>query len=368
MRLKSFYAKTMTEAMHMVRETLGEDAVIVATREENGGRSVRVTAAIEPQDRYETDDYAAEHGAFDRDFPNFELASAAEPGGADDWLQYDDETEDEESAVIEKLTDVMLRHSVPDEIVDQVISCATVIGLDKPDQALIAALEHLYSYRPLPQKPVNKAFMLVGPPGAGKTLATAKLAARSVLKGMRVAVISTDTLRAGGIEQLEAFTNILRINLQKADTPADLKKELEKARGADQIYIDTGGYNPFNPEEMRELARMMAAASIEPVLVMPAGIDADESGEMARIYAALGVRGLLPTRLDIARRLGGLLGAAHHGNMIFTDASNTPKVADGVLQLSPKRLAYLLMPEAKKQTDIKKTSPHDQKRTKMRAG
>ena len=39
MRLKSFYAKTLTEAMHMIRETLGEDAVIVATREENGGRS-----------------------------------------------------------------------------------------------------------------------------------------------------------------------------------------------------------------------------------------------------------------------------------------------------------------------------------------
>ena len=45
MRLKSFYAKTLTEAMHMIRETLGEDAVIVATREENGGKAVRVTAA-----------------------------------------------------------------------------------------------------------------------------------------------------------------------------------------------------------------------------------------------------------------------------------------------------------------------------------
>ena len=48
MRLKSFYAKTMTEAMQMVRETLGEDAIIVATREEKGGKAVRVTAAVEP--------------------------------------------------------------------------------------------------------------------------------------------------------------------------------------------------------------------------------------------------------------------------------------------------------------------------------
>ena len=47
MRLKSFYAKTVTEAMQMIRETLGEDAIIVATREDAGGKGVSVTAAIE---------------------------------------------------------------------------------------------------------------------------------------------------------------------------------------------------------------------------------------------------------------------------------------------------------------------------------
>ena len=49
MRLKSFTAKSMRDAMQMVREALGEDAIIVATREENGGSSVRVTAAVEKE-------------------------------------------------------------------------------------------------------------------------------------------------------------------------------------------------------------------------------------------------------------------------------------------------------------------------------
>ena len=39
----------MTEAMKMVRDALGEEAIIIATREEDGGKSVRVTAAIEPE-------------------------------------------------------------------------------------------------------------------------------------------------------------------------------------------------------------------------------------------------------------------------------------------------------------------------------
>jgi flagellar biosynthesis protein FlhF len=349
MRLKSFYAKTVSEAMQMVKDTLGEDAVIVATREEPGGKVVRVTAAIEQEDSHMPETAITTK---ERQDPAFEIDTVDEPAAPEDWLQYDEE--DSENVVVEQLTDAMLRHSVPDEITDQVISCATVIGVNSAGRALVAALEHLYSFRPIPQKPSETAIMLVGPPGAGKTLATAKLAARSVMAGHKVAVISTDTVRAGGVEQLAAFTKLMRVNLQKAANPGDLRKQLDLGTGADHIYIDTGGMNPFDAEDMRELARFVAAGDIEPLLVLPAGIDADESGEIARVYATLGIKSLLPTRLDIARRMGGLLAAAHHGSLLFSDASNNPKVADGLLPLSPERLAHLLMPNSARR---KQTSP-----------
>jgi len=317
----------------MVRETLGEDAIIVATREEKGAKGgVRVTAAVEQHD-------------FHNDF------NPADP--EKDWVYGDDG--DEESAVIEKLTDVMLRHSVPEEVTDQVISCATVIGLEQAEIALIAALEHLFAFRPLPQKPTRTACMLVGPPGAGKTLAVAKLAARAVMNNMNVGVISTDTLRAGGIEQLSAFTKLMNIDLKKAANPKQLRDCLEHFSHADQIFIDTGGLNPFESEEMRNLARMISMGDISPILAMPAGTDAEECGEIARIYATLGVTSMIPTRLDISRRLGGLLSAAHYGGLIFADASKTPKVADGLIALTPQSLARLLMPEAIKKHGNSKT-------------
>jgi len=333
----------------MVRDTLAEDAVIVATREEGGGRSVRVTAAVEQEDRYgDTDVMIRERDEMPDQAPHFEIDTVPATAESEEgWLQYDEE--DEENAVVEQLTDIVLRHGVPDEITDQVISCATVLGMPRADEALTAALEHLFSFRPLPVAPTSgTAWMMVGPSGAGKTLATAKLAARSVMAGLDVAVISTDTVRAGGIEQLSAFTKLLRVDLHKASGPKSLQATLEQTRNADQILIDTGGMNPFDTDEMRDLARLMTAGDIDPILVLPAGIDADESGEIGRIYAALGVRNLLPTRIDSVRRLGGLLGAAHHGNMIFTDASNTPKVAEGLLPLSPQRLTQILMPQAAK--------------------
>lgn len=335
MRLKSFYAKTVTEAMQMIRDTLGEDAIIVATREENGGKAVRVTAAIE-QDRFETYD------EFDR-----EEREDAHSG----WLQYDSEEED--GGVAEALTEIMLKHSVPEEITDQVISCATVVGLEQAHIALVAALEHLFVFRPLTQKPTTKATMLVGPPGSGKTLATAKLATRAVMNGQKVSVITTDTLRAGGIEQLAAFTKILNVPLQKANNAKELKRALDLSRDADLTIVDSGGFNPFRSDEMRDLARLMAAGDIDPVLVMPAGIDADESGEIARIYAALGVRQMLATRLDIGRRLGGLMSAAHYGGLIFADASDTSQVAEGLFALSPDRLANLLMPQPPRTTNTR---------------
>lgn len=372
----------------MVRQTLGDEAVIVATREERDGKGVRVTAAVEQQDH----DYGDFERAFERDFrelahtsrpsgrihdrghdrddraarsektgPNFEIETVRAPQTSSrEWLQYD--SEDEEGAVIEQLTDVMLRHGVPDEITDQIISCATVIGADDPETALTAAFEHLYSFRPLPQKSSSTALMVVGPPGAGKTLAIAKLAARSVMNGLRVAVITTDVIRAGGVEQLSAFTNILRVDLQKASSAQSLRQAIEAARHADQILIDTAGYNPFAPDEMRDLARLITAGDIEPVMVLPAGADADESGEMSRVYATLGVRSVLPTRLDIARRLGGLLGAAHHGGLIFADASNTPKVAEGLISLTPRRLAHLLMPELTRNSSVQNATVETQRR------
>lgn len=308
----------------MVRDTLGEDAIIVATREERGGKAVHVTAAVEPA---------------------FEVAGSRGAAPAEDWLQYD--AEEDETPIAEELTDVMLRHGVPEEVIDNVISCATVVGLEEPFIAMIAAIEHLFQFRPIPKTPVKKPMILVGAPGSGKTLAAAKIAARSVLASLKVGVISCDTVRAGGIEQLESFTKLLNIKLHKAPTPQDLKAILADMEGYDQIIIDTPGTNPFDPESVKTTAKFIGASSMSAYMVLAAGMDADESGDMARVFSTIGATNLLPTRVDIVRRLGGLLAAAHHGNLAFADAANTPKVADGLMEITPQSFTRLLMPGRK---------------------
>tara|TARA_R110001592_G_scaffold27763_13_gene102772 strand:+ start:58497 stop:59540 length:1044 start_codon:yes stop_codon:yes gene_type:complete len=335
MRLKTFHAKTMTEAMQMIRDTLGEEAIIVATGEDRAKGNVRVTAAIEPAFEIGEDGIA----------------------GEDSWLQYDDETETD--AVAEELTEIMLRHCVPEDVMDNMISCATVMGFDDIRIALVTTLEQLFSFRPLPIRQFAKPIIMVGPPGAGKTLATAKLAARGAMNGLSIGVISTDTVRAGGVEQLKAFTDLLNIDLKKTSDHRELGRIADDLNARhDQVIIDTSGLNPFDKNEVKALAKLINATDTRPVLVLPAGTDADEAGEMARVFATIGVSDILPTRVDMARRLGSLLSAAHQGGLSFADVSTTPKVAQGLVPLSPRALAQLLMPRLYKSIKSDIVSTH----------
>lgn len=324
MRLKSFYAKTMSDAMKMVRDTLGEDAVIVATREERGG-NIHVTAAVEP---------------------HFEISQQNSDPVADSWLQYD--AEDEESAVAEEITDAMLRHNVPEDVMDNIISCASVVGMNSTGDAFTAALEHLFTFAPLSHFKKRTPHMLVGMPGAGKTLAAAKIAARGAIAGEKVGVISCDTIRAGGIEQLQAFTNLLNVELLRADDAAHLAKGIAmlQQQGCETIVIDTPGINPFDKDDVKVLARLINAAPMHAHLVLQAGTDTEECSELARVFSMIGAQTMMTTRIDIARRLGGVLSAAHHGKMTLIDSSETNKVANGLFNMTPSTLARRIMPNA----------------------
>ncbi len=354
MRLKTFYAKNMTEAMQQVRNTLGEDAIIIATRNEQGGKSVRVTAAIEQVDDHLPDPYPEDYEPVSR-------RKKPSRDNLDHYLQYDEE-EDAEGNLTEHLTDVMLRHVVPNDVMDNILATATMTGLANSESALAAALDHLYGFNPLPLKS-RKALMFVGSPGVGKTLMVAKMATKAVLEGLKVAVITTDTVRAGGVEQLQAFTKILKIPLQKAKTESDLRNALADSSRYDLILIDTAGTNPHDPDDMARIAKLAGAGSIEPVLAMTAGMDAEEAAEVASSFALLGTQRMAATRLDVARRMGGLLAAAQKGGLSFCDVSFSPKVTDGLSDTDASLLTgFLIHPDQTLKSFARKDTETNTKR------
>ena len=328
MRLKSFHARTVSEAMRQVRAALGDDAIIVATREEEGG-GVRLTAAIEDDDASPPAGSAPSAAGYNRrPAPHVEEAPD----------------------VAQILCDALYDHGTPAVISEKLIDAIEGMDIDDPLLALGAALDATFTFQPLSDGRTERPLMLVGPPGSGKTLAVAKLAARAVFRNRTVGVITTDTVRAGGVEQLAAFTRLMRLKLLTVEDELSLADALDVNRAADQVVIDTAGRNPFDAEDMDELRRMITRTQVEPVLVIPAGTDALEAAEIGNLFRAIGVRRVLVTRLDLTRRFGSILAAVYESRLNFCDVSISPKVADGLTPLNPVALARLMMPNHERQT------------------
>jgi len=94
---------------------------------------------------------------------------------------------------------------------------------------------------------------------------------------------------------------------------------------------------------MDYLSRLIAAAAAEPVLVLAAGGDAQETADMATAFAELGVRRLIVSRLDISRRVGGTLAAAHAGRFSFAGVGISPRASDAINPLNAPALARLIL-------------------------
>lgn len=315
MRLKTFTAATVAEAMDMVRREMGEEAIIVSTQAAAEGRGARVVAAIEELPR-------------DEEIPFYEEDICEPPNLA------------------ETIRHALSFHGTPPRLIDRLVQAAMDLEAEDPILAFAGALDTLFTFQPIAETGDARPIMLVGTPGGGKTITTAKLAARATLARQTVAVVTTDTRRAGGIEQLAAFTRILNLDLGTADTVEALRQAAAQAPKGGVLFIDTAGVNPFNDTEMDTLVQLIRVAEAEPVLVLPAGGDAMESADIAACFAHIGADRLLVTRLDMARRIGSILAAADAGRMKFCNVSITPHVADGLSPINPVSLARLIMPRS----------------------
>ncbi len=321
MRLRTFHAETMAEAMSQLRKELGPDAIIVSNQ--TSRRGVRVTAAVEqapPKPAPETE--AVKPRSRPRTRPQ---------GDRTGWQP-------------ETVT-LIRHHRVPEALQYRLEKALKSFDGSDLDQALSDALETLYQFVPLTVS-AHRPLMLVGPPGAGKTVTTAKLATQAKIEGRKVGVITTDTVRAGGVDQLEAFTRILEVPLMAAESPAGLTRAVSRLKDKHDdisIVIDTPGLNPFDRAEIADLRRFVDGIDVSTALVLPAGGDADEAVEIATACSAIGVRQLVGTRIDAARRFGGLLAAADAGALAFSEISLSPYVSDGLIRLDSAALAKLLM-------------------------
>lgn len=313
MRLKTYTATTASEALQLIRDELGESAVIVLTETDRDAGTTVITAALDER---------------------MEATEQPSPASTETVLN-------DLSDASATLRQVLGRHGVPPHLGARLVTAGSPAADRNITDDIERGLRALYRFEPLDETIGSRPVMLAGPPGVGKTVTAAKIAARAVMAGTTPIVATTDTVRAGAIGQLEAFTRILKIDLITVRNIADLEDARAAASGS-PLLIDTAGANPFDDDALDTIGGTANAIGAEPILVLAGGGDAVEAAEIAAAFSRIQCQRLIATRIDLTRRLGSLLAAADSGRLAFSDASITPEIANGLNPLEPRMLAELL--------------------------
>ncbi|MGK2951464.1 MAG: signal recognition particle-docking protein FtsY [Thiobacillus sp.] len=176
-------------------------------------------------------------------------------------------------------------------------------------QALVDLLTPLQA--PLDVTP-HKPFilMLAGVNGAGKTTTIGKLAKLYQAQGLSVLLAAGDTFRAAAREQLQVWgerNNVTVISQEKGDSAAVIFDAIQaaRARGIDVVLADTAGRLPTQlhlMEEIKKVKRVIEKAAPgaphEVLLVLDANTGQNAVTQVKAFDDALGVTGLVLTKLD----------------------------------------------------------------------
>ena len=206
--------------------------------------------------------------------------------------------------------------------------------LKDPEALLETLYEHMVRLlepvaQPLVIDPGRKphVILVVGINGAGKTTTIGKLGQRYAQAGHKVMLAAGDTFRAAAVEQLQAWGARTGVPViaqgQGADSAGVVFDALQaaRARGADVLIADTAGRLHTQGglmEEVKKVKRVLAkldpSAPHEVLLVLDASIGQNALNQAVQFNEALGVTGLVITKLDgtakggivfaITRRLG----------------------------------------------------------------
>ncbi|SSY70445.1 Cell division protein FtsY homolog [Alysiella crassa] len=195
----------------------------------------------------------------------------------------------------------------------------------------------------LPEKGQPFVIMMAGINGAGKTTSIGKLAKYFQAQGKSVMLAAGDTFRAAAREQLQewgARNGVTVISQASGDSAAVCFDAVEsaKAKGIDVVLADTAGRLPTQLHLMEEIKKVkrvlqkaMPDAPHEIMVVLDANIGQNAINQVVAFDDALGVTGLIVTKLDGTAK-GGVLAAL---------ASNRPipvryiGVGEGIDDLRP---------------------------------
>ena len=158
--------------------------------------------------------------------------------------------------------------------------------------------------------PHKKILMFVGPTGVGKTTTIAKLAARYAYKlstRHKVGIITLDTYRIGAVEQLMTYAKMMKLPIETVVDPNDFEEALNSLRHNDYILIDTVGSSQHDKEKIEKLNTFLKVESFAEInvnLVLSAVTKYEDLMDIYKNFSILPIDTFVFTKLDETKSYG----------------------------------------------------------------
>jgi flagellar biosynthesis protein FlhF len=380
MKLRTYRAATMQEALTLVRRELGPDAAVLHTREVRnrwlglfpGPRQIEVTASRgvnvpsrlpsnvrKEQPEPEAKAPPAQHPVRVVEESKIthqvqgqlstlqamvkDLCRRSKCSSQGEWPE-------ELFRLFTELLDAELSEEVARELVEGVRNDPRSVGISDPKllKARMAAMiqDDIRVAGPIMVTPGRcRLAALVGPTGVGKTTTIAKLAANFRLKEKRrVGLITVDTYRIAAVEQLRTYADIIDLPMEVVSTPREMRQTVERMGHLDLILLDTAGRSPKDEVRIQELKAFLTEAAADEVHLVLSSVAASRTLEQtAERFAAVGATSLILTKLDEANGLGNVLPLVRSSGLPLSYLTDGQNVPDDIQTADSRRLAEMIL-------------------------
>ena len=327
MKIKSYFADSVEEAIQEARQELGAEAMLITSRRSSAENralgayevvfGVTGQASRQRPAAAKTPDLSGELQNLRAQLEEIKSALQGPRGG--------DSGSPEADALFEELVANDLGRSLAREIVSSAVRLRDQlsVGHSSPHPLRAYAAELISKKLRFPlvftqTAPADTAEFVVfaGPAGAGKTTTLVKIAVRECLaKRQPVRILSLDPNRVAAHERLRSLAAIIGVPFTALNSVQEFLGAVEDSRGISRnggfVLVDTPGYSPAEMDGAGETARCLERLPRKQVhLVLPASMKRPDLARIIGEYAIFQPDYLLFTKLDETRSLGAALSAA----------------------------------------------------------
>ncbi|MGC8785324.1 MAG: flagellar biosynthesis protein FlhF [Armatimonadota bacterium] len=369
--IRKYQAKTITEALAMVRADLGRDAVIVQTRKVN--KRVLGVWGREMVEVWASDNPDLESLRRPQTTPATTLSSTREPSSRIEQLENEIQNLKAMIAQLARQGVAIVSDTVPsgvpaenrwmsllkeaeveEWVARELLQSVSENALSESTlQSLVA--EKLVTSGPITlQESQPKVVMLVGPTGVGKTTTIAKLAAQyALLQKHRVGLITIDTYRIAAVEQLRTYSQIIDVPIRVVYSSNELPNALREFAGMDIVFVDTAGRSQRNTMQIGELkACCDRLSTCEVHLVLSSTTKTRDLYDIVERFSVMPLHRIIWTKLDESTAFGNMLNVAVKHPLPISYVTTGQRVPEDVEVAEANKLASLVVGGASAPTPI----------------